>query len=166
MSRGRVHDAARGLASVPLLAWLLLALVSAHAYFSAQVLRDEAEATALDASVTTPAEEEVLPHTFEHLPALTFLATAYALPGQTASGETVRQGIVAADPEILPIGSIIHLSAGRYSGIYTVLDTGLNIRGRMLDIWVPTVEEARAFGVRRVKVRVLRWGWKASAPGR
>ncbi len=166
MSRGGARGAACGWASAPLLFWVLLAVVSAHAYFSARALKDEAEKAAPEVSLTASPEEKVPPLDLERLPALTFLATAYSLPGQTASGETVRVGIVAADPEILPIGSIIHLSAGRYSGIYTVLDTGLNIRGRMLDIWMPTVEEARAFGVRRVKVRILRWGGKSSAPRR
>ncbi|MCS6817382.1 MAG: 3D domain-containing protein [Blastocatellia bacterium] len=164
MSRSRACGTARGWMSTSLLLWLLLAMVSTHAYFSARALREE-EATP-NVSVTTPSEEDVLRQDIERLPALTFLATAYSLPGKTASGEPVRKGIVAADPKILPIGSIVHLSAGPYSGIYTVLDTGLSIRGRMLDIWMPTVQEARAFGVRRVKVRVLRWGEKTSASHR
>lgn len=165
MSRGRARGAARGLASAPLLFWVLLAAISAHAYFSALTLQEETEKAAPEVASALPPEEAALSQEIERLPVLTFLATAYSLPGQTASGETVRVGIVAADPAILPIGSIIHLSAGRYSGIYTVLDTGLKIRGRMLDIWMPTVEEARAFGVRRVKVRVLRWGRKSSTSG-
>jgi 3D (Asp-Asp-Asp) domain-containing protein len=149
------------LASSPLLVWLLLVVASAHAYFSARVLKNETAPEMPDVATATSEEEATVLEEIERRPALTFLATAYALPGQTASGEMVRPGIVAADPEILPIGSLIHLSAGPYSGIYTVLDTGMNIRGRMLDIWMPTVEEARAFGVRRVRVRVLRWGWRS-----
>ncbi|HXF06670.1 MAG TPA: 3D domain-containing protein [Blastocatellia bacterium] len=94
-----------------------------------------------------------------------FLATAYCLPGRTASGSPVGPGVIAADPEVLPLGSIVRLVAGRYSGTYTVLDTGAKVRGHMVDIWMPSKEEARRFGVRRVKLQVLRHGWKGSSRG-
>lgn len=90
----------------------------------------------------------------------TFLATAYCLKGQTASGVTVRRGIVAADPKVLPLGSVVRIQAGSYSGIYTVMDTGGAIKGRRLDIYIPTRKEAVVFGARKVKVEVLRSGWE------
>jgi 3D (Asp-Asp-Asp) domain-containing protein len=89
-----------------------------------------------------------------------FTATAYCLTGQTASGIEVQPGVVAADPDVLPIGSVVRLYAGRYSGVYTVLDTGLKVRGRMVDVWIPDFDEAIEFGVRRVKLQVLRYGWR------
>jgi 3D (Asp-Asp-Asp) domain-containing protein len=89
-----------------------------------------------------------------------FTATAYCLTGQTASGIEVQPGVVAADPDVLPIGSVVRLHAGRYSGVYVVLDTGLKVRGRMVDVWIPDFDEAIEFGVRRVKLQVLRLGWK------
>ena len=140
MSARRWRPSVRGLAHSSLLFWLLLVLVSAHVYFSARALKEEDVETtpAATSAASSESAEEALLKDLERLPTLTFLATAYALPGQTASGENVRAGIVAADPDILPIGSIIHISAGRHSGVYTVLDTGLKIRGRMLDIWMPT----------------------------
>lgn len=81
-----------------------------------------------------------------------FRATAYCLRGKTASGRMVRRGIVAADPRVLPLGSRIRLSAGKYSGNYVVGDTGGKIKGRVLDIWVPSCAEARRWGRRTVKV--------------
>ena len=36
---------------------------------------------------------------------LTVLATAYALPGETASGRPVGWGVVAVDPSVIPMGS-------------------------------------------------------------
>lgn len=84
-----------------------------------------------------------------------FRATAYCLRGKTASGRMVRRGIVAADPRVLPLGTRIHMSAGRYSGTYIVADTGGKIKGRILDIWVPSCAEARSWGRRTVKVKVL-----------
>ncbi|CAN5635006.1 hypothetical protein BH18ACI1_BH18ACI1_06330 [soil metagenome] len=84
-----------------------------------------------------------------------FRATAYCLKGRTASGRNVRRGIVAADPRILPLGTRIEISAGSYSGTYTVADTGGAVKGRILDIWVPSCAEANRFGRRSVKVGVL-----------
>jgi 3D (Asp-Asp-Asp) domain-containing protein len=79
-----------------------------------------------------------------------FIATAYCLTGRTATGGGVRRGIIAADPSILRLGSQILLGAGSYTGQYTVADTGGSIRGRHIDIWVPSCSEARKFGRRTV----------------
>ena len=66
----------------------------------------------------------------------------------TFSGVRVRRGIVAADPDILPIGSVIEVHAGRYSGIYTVMDTGDAVKGTIIDIYMPNHEEAIQFARR------------------
>ncbi len=84
-----------------------------------------------------------------------FKATAYCLRGITASGARVRRGIVAADPRVLRLGSRIHMNAGRYTGHYLVADTGGKIKGRILDIWVPSCSEARRWGRRSVHVKVV-----------
>ncbi len=84
-----------------------------------------------------------------------FKATAYCLRGKTASGRATRRGIVAADSRILPLGTRIHLTGGKYTGNYTVADTGGRIKGRVLDIWVPSCAEARRWGRRTVNVKVL-----------
>jgi len=84
-----------------------------------------------------------------------FRATAYCLKGRTANGGGVRRGIVAADPRVLPLGSQIQLNAGSYSGTYTVADTGGAVKGRKLDIWVPSCSEAIRFGRRNVMVSRL-----------
>lgn len=88
-----------------------------------------------------------------------FEATAYCIYGTTFSGVVVQRGIVAADPSILPIGSVIEVRAGKYSGIYTVMDTGAVIKGRIIDIYMPEYEEAIEFGRQQVQLRVLRHGW-------
>jgi 3D (Asp-Asp-Asp) domain-containing protein len=84
-----------------------------------------------------------------------FKATAYCLQGRTANGGGVRRGIVAADPRVLPLGTRIQISAGSYSGTYTVADTGGAVRGRILDVWVPNCSEAVRFGRKNVMVSVL-----------
>jgi 3D (Asp-Asp-Asp) domain-containing protein len=93
-----------------------------------------------------------------------FVATAYCLQGVTRSGVQVKRGIVAADPSRIPLGSVIQVRAGSYSGIYRVLDTGSAIKGRVIDIYVPDYNEAMRFGRQRVQVRVLRHGWDREIP--
>jgi 3D (Asp-Asp-Asp) domain-containing protein len=89
-----------------------------------------------------------------------FNATAYSLYGPTASGVYVRRGVIAADPRVIPLGSVVQISAGKYSGIYTVLDTGRLIKGKIVDLWMPSYREAVNFGRQQVKVRILRRGYK------
>lgn len=84
-----------------------------------------------------------------------FHATAYCLKGRTASGINTRPGVIAADPRVLPIGTVVHLRSGSYTGTYTVLDTGGRIKGRRVDVYVPTHREAIQFGRRQVKIKVI-----------
>jgi 3D (Asp-Asp-Asp) domain-containing protein len=85
-----------------------------------------------------------------------FEATAYSIEGRTASGVRSREGIVAADPAILPLGTRIRvLDAGEYSGEYLVKDTGPAVKGGEIDIYVDNDAEAKRFGRRKVKVQVL-----------
>lgn len=84
-----------------------------------------------------------------------FDATAYCLKGRTASGIDTRPGVIAADPRVLPMGTVVHLRAGRYTGTYTVMDTGSRIRGRRVDVYVPTYKEAVRFGRQQVKIKVI-----------
>ena len=85
------------------------------------------------------------------------LATAYCDRGPTKSGVRAQPGVVAADLRRLPLGTRLRISAPgqRYAGVYTVLDTGSKIKGRDLDIFMPSCRAARRFGKRPVLVRVL-----------
>ncbi len=88
-----------------------------------------------------------------------YMATAYAVTGITASGEWTHRHVVAADPDVIPIGSRIKIKhAGRYSGEYVVADTGAKIQGRKLDIYMPNPNECKKFGSRKVRVRVIQLG--------
>jgi rare lipoprotein A len=88
-----------------------------------------------------------------------FLATAYCRKGITKSGRRTRRGIVAADPRVLPLGSLIRVyNAAGYSGEYEVLDTGAKVKGRHIDIYMSRRREALEFGRHRVIVEVLRYG--------
>ena len=99
---------------------------------------------------------------------LRFTATAYCKGTTTASGVNVRTGIAAADPELLPVGSVIQVErlGERYNGIYTIMDTGPKVQGRHIDIYMWSCIEALELGRRGIQVTVLRLGWnpKASTP--
>jgi 3D (Asp-Asp-Asp) domain-containing protein len=81
-----------------------------------------------------------------------FTATAYCLRGRTAMGHGVRRGIIAADPRVLRLGSTVNITSGAYAGQYLVSDTGGKIKGKKIDIWVPSCSEARRFGRRTVQI--------------
>jgi 3D (Asp-Asp-Asp) domain-containing protein len=73
--------------------------------------------------------------------------TAYCLKGLTRRDHYVRQGIVAADPKVFPLGRYVEVYVGKeYYGRFLVDDTGSAIKGNILDIWTPTCREARLFG--------------------
>ena len=99
---------------------------------------------------------------------LLFSATAYCKGTTTASGVGVRTGIAASDPSILPVGSVISITTDetKYNGIYTIMDTGPKVQGRILDVYMWNCNEALAFGRKQVQITVLRLGWnpKDSTP--
>lgn len=75
---------------------------------------------------------------------------AYA-NGYTATGEKATQGVtVAADPDVLPMGTEIELDGHTY----TVQDTGGAIAGNRLDLYFDSHEDALRWGVRE---KVVRW---------
>jgi 3D (Asp-Asp-Asp) domain-containing protein len=86
-----------------------------------------------------------------------YVATAYCTGTLTASGASVGRGIVAADPRILPLGTVIRIveAPKPYVGTYRVLDTGPGIQGRRLDLYEPDCRKARRFGRRTIEVVVL-----------
>lgn len=71
--------------------------------------------------------------------------------GITASGAPVQAGVtVAADPDILPLGSAIYIEG---VGLRYVQDTGSAVKGKALDVAVDTHSEAltwSGYGTHRV----------------
>ena len=119
-----------------------------------------------EASVPGLTESTVLPQAGARMQ---FLATAYCKGETTTSGVGVRTGIAAADPGILPVGSVVRLETPnpRYSGVWTVMDTGPSVKGRSVDLYLWSCKEALEFGRRSVRLTVLRLGWSPenSIPG-
>lgn len=75
---------------------------------------------------------------------------AYA-NGYTATGAKATQGVtIAADPDVLPMGTEIELDGHTY----TVQDTGGAIAGNRLDLYFDSHEDALQWGVRE---KIVRW---------
>ena len=93
---------------------------------------------------------------------LAFSATAYCKGETTASGAGVHSGVAAADPELLPVGTVVDINSApgsRYNGIYTVLDTGPAVQGRQVDLYMWSRNEALEFCRQPIHLTVLRLGW-------
>jgi len=79
-------------------------------------------------------------------------ATAYCIPGGiTATGATVRRGIIAVDPRVIPLGKKVYVEG---YGSASALDTGGAIKGNRIDLYMNSQQEAISWGVRNVTVYV------------
>jgi 3D (Asp-Asp-Asp) domain-containing protein len=125
------------------------------------------EVTMLDSKTTEARTIEIRETTAKPAAGLRlrFTSTAYCKGTTTASGAAVRSGIAAADPDLLPVGSVIQIESlgARYNGIYTVMDTGPKVQGRHVDLYIWSCHEALAFGRRPISLNVLRLGWNPRA---
>lgn len=71
--------------------------------------------------------------------------------GYTATGAKATQGVtIAADPDVLPMGTEIELDGHTY----TVQDTGGDIAGNRLDLYFDSHDDALQWGVRE---KIVRW---------
>ena len=64
----------------------------------------------------------------------------------TASGEPVREGIIAASREHMGQRAEVYLKDGRLLGLYQCLDTGGNPgiqNGHVIDVWAPHISKAK-----------------------
>jgi 3D (Asp-Asp-Asp) domain-containing protein len=80
---------------------------------------------------------------------MTVEATGYAMHGRTATGAPTGWGVVAVDPSVIPLGTRLTIP-GYGSGV--AADTGSAIQGATIDLWFPTVAQARAWGRRTVTI--------------
>ena len=92
--------------------------------------------------------------------ARTMKGTAYTTGGKvgtrTASGTTVRVGVVAVDRNVMPLGTKVYVVSndGEYVyGFGVAEDTG--VRGNIIDLYMDTYNECIQFGVRDCTVYVL-----------
>jgi 3D (Asp-Asp-Asp) domain-containing protein len=110
----------------------------------------------------TKKKESGIPANYEKV--LDITATAYA-PGpldndqwgdKTYLGTTIRPGVVAVDPKVIPLGSRLYVQYPDGHGEYAVAeDTGGAIKGNRIDIAMMDRGNATEFGIKPVKVYVV-----------
>ena len=82
-------------------------------------------------------------------------ATAYSpeeTSGVTALGTAVRKGIIASDPNVIPMGTKVYIPG---YGEAVAEDCGGNIVGNIIDIAFDTHAEAMAFGRQDIEIYIL-----------
>ena len=71
--------------------------------------------------------------------------------GLTASGLPAGPGIVAVDPDVIPLGSTVVIDGQKYLAV----DTGSGVTGNHIDICLASHEETVVYGVRTAEVWVI-----------
>ena len=69
------------------------------------------------------------------------------------NGQKLRDGMVAADLKLYPIGTKIFIP--KLNKVFTVTDTGSAIRNQRLDIWMNSKQKALNWGVQNLEVYIL-----------
>ena len=84
---------------------------------------------------------------------LTMEATAYTWTGnRTASGTWPAVGTAAVDPKVIPLGTKLYIEG---YGPAVALDTGGDIQGQIIDLYMDSYQECIEWGRRQVEVRVM-----------
>lgn len=76
--------------------------------------------------------------------------------GLTATGVRAGHGVVAVDPEFIPLGTVLYIPG---YGLAVAADVGSAIKGARIDLCFDSYREAIQFGRRSVEVYVLTADW-------
>jgi len=81
-------------------------------------------------------------------------ATAYTHTGNaTASGVMPKVGMIAVDPRVIPMGSMVRIEG---MGTFKATDTGGLIKGNKIDIFMDTRGECIDFGIKKLSLQILK----------
>ena len=80
-------------------------------------------------------------------------AVAYHLPGRTARASRCGRGSSPSIPTLIPLGTRFFVPG---YGRAVAADVGVAIKGRIIDLWMPTDDEARDWGRKTVVITVFR----------
>lgn len=88
-----------------------------------------------------------------------FLASGYSANDSsqgtnniTATGKEIKQGMIAVDPKVIPLGTRIEI---KDMGVFVAEDTGGKIKGNRIDIYFDSREEAKNFGIKGIWVNII-----------
>ena len=121
------------------------------------------ETIAIDEAAATRKQNELATQlsTEDDALTLTMTATAYTAycegcSGITKNGTDIRANphlkVIAVDPTVIPLGTRVWVEG---YGEAIAADIGGAIKGNIIDVFIPSHEEALQWGRKRVKVRIL-----------
>lgn len=87
-----------------------------------------------------------------YMEATAYLPTDGGGAGITATGAVAQRGIVAVDPDVIPLGTRVYIPG---YGTAIAADTGGAINGNKIDLCMESYGEAMDFGRRSVEVYIL-----------
>lgn len=79
--------------------------------------------------------------------------------GVTATGVKAKRGIIAVDPKVIPLGTRVYVEVPGKTADYgyaVAADTGGAIKGNKIDVYLDNNKEVYAWGVKNVKVYILK----------
>ena len=82
---------------------------------------------------------------------ITVSSTGYSIQGRTSTGMQTAAGVVAVDPSVIPLGTRLTIP-GYGTGI--AADTGGSVHGNVIDLWFPTLQQARAWGRQTITITI------------
>ena len=128
--------------------------------FSRTVVQHAKPGVMLAAPPRSVAEAMALTGVRKPIAVYSMVSTAYtaysaqAYPtGRTATGIPARYGVVAVDPHVIPLGTLLYIE--RY-GTAIAADTGSSIVGNRIDLCMDSYQRAIDWGRRPVRVYILR----------
>lgn len=108
--------------------------------------------------ISIPAEREYT-HPSRGDRAMVFEATAYCYGSVTKTGTSPVEGrTIAVDPEVIPLGSQVHVSCETWpevDGVYIAEDTGRLVKGLIIDIYMTDRNACIQWGRRTVEVKII-----------
>jgi peptidoglycan DL-endopeptidase CwlO len=137
---------------------LAAAAASRAAYVSSLRAQEQLRAAQLRTVVTQARAAQQKSQTLQPPPTaapsgkrqLTVSATCYDLPGRTATGMPVGQGVVAVDPSVISLGTRLYVPG---YGNAVAADVGGGIKGDVIDLWM-TPSQCAGWGRRTVTITV------------
>ncbi len=132
-------------------AWQLMAVDQHNLFQEKDLTPAEEDSMELVVAPDCPAPLRVLSGPID------FEATAYCEAGITRSGAPTAPGVAAGDPSVLPLGSLVLVENDSYRAILRVLDTGRLVKGRIIDVYMSSYDDAIRFGRQNVKLSVIHY---------
>lgn len=80
-------------------------------------------------------------------------ATAYCGDSITSTMIKPYWGVIAADPSVIPYGSIVYIK--EFDKYFVVEDCGGGIKGKRIDIFMNSETECNRWGVRKITIKIV-----------